>query len=248
MMILLQHISLLAVLTLMMFPILFFQSKYAVTNVVTDLPIMVLINLVLMLSFLEHEIRRNQYRSILLLVIAAISVFSAFFRVIPLPMGITMAFLLPIASGVVFGPTFGFIIGQLSMLVGGVFMGAFGPWMPYQAILMGIVGYYAGFLFHRIGTKYLGIPVVLYAFFVSFIYGYWMSITYWPIAVKGMTVPVTWMGKLETYNGLYAITSMVWDASRAVGNIAVFAIFFVPTYELLLRAKNRLVLKGARHL
>ncbi len=225
----------------LLFPIMLFKSEYVVLNLLTDLPIMVLINVLLLIFFLEGEIRRLRHYSIYLLIIAAVSVFSSFFRIIPLPMGITMAFLLPIASGFIFGPCFGFIIGQLSMLVGGLFLGAFGPWLPYQSFLMGFIGFYSGAIFHRFSSKkHSIIPIILYAVLVSFVYGYWMSIGTWPIVVKTMVVPDLWWEKIRTYNGLYFITSFIWDATRAAGNIVVFMIFFRPICELLERAKNRL--------
>lgn len=237
----LHHTLLIGGLFFLLFPILFFQSEFVFSNYVTDLPVLFLLNLILLIYFIEFEVRKYKYQSIFLLIISAVAVFSSFFRIIPLPVGITLAFLLPIASGIVFGEVIGFITGQLSMLVGGIFLGAFGPWMPYQAFLMGVVGFYAGFFFHRRHDKQINrIAIIAYAVITSFLYGYWMSITSWPVVVKDSSVPADWSGKIKLYNEYYLVTSAFWDMTRAAGNIIIFAIFLKPACDLLERAKIRL--------
>jgi energy-coupling factor transport system substrate-specific component len=224
------HLAVLSILYFMMFPVLFFQTTYVLPNMLTEIPVMVFLNLILLMYFMENQIRSYRYRSVLLLVIAAVSVLASFLRMIPLPMGITMAFLIPIVSGVVYGSGFGFIVGQLSMLVGGVFLGALGPWTPYQSFLMGVIGFYAGVFI-----------IVLYVLIVGMAYGYWMSVSYWALAVQDLVVSEEWMQRLKMYTQFYISTSLIWDLTRSVGNILIFVILYSSCKELLERAKDRLI-------
>ena len=236
------HGVLLTILGFLLFPIFYFESQFVLTNLVADLPILVILNLMLLFYFVEYEIRSFKYQSVFLLIMAATAVLASFLRIIPLPMGMTLSFLIPVVSGVVYGERVGFIIGQLSMMIGGVFLGALGPWTPYQTFLMGVVGFYAGFFFHR--WKSSGaiswLCIVLYAGLVSFAYGYWMSVSYWAIAVKNLEVPESWLERIHMYNQFYASTSFIWDFTRMVGNCVLFALFYKASYELLERASRRL--------
>lgn len=236
------HTVLLGVLMFLLVPIVFFQSQFILTNLITDLPILVIINLMLLVYFIENEISRYKYQSVFLLTVAVIAVFASFLRMIPLPMGMTLSFLIPIVAGCVYGQGFGLIIGQLSMLIGGVFLGALGPWTPYQSFLMGIIGFYAGFFFHGCKSKKIfWFGIVPYVVLVSFAYGYWMSVTYWSVAVQNLHVPRSWSGRFEMYNQFYASTSLIWDFTRMVGNMILFGMLYRVSRGLLERANQRLI-------
>lgn len=233
-----KHIMIVLGLLFMFFPVVFFQSNFILVNMVFDLPIIVLLNLFVLILMLQEEALQYKYVSIFLLTVAALAVFSSFFRMIPLPMGISLAYLLPIASGIMLGPVSGFLIGQLSMFVGGVFLGSLGPWTPYQSFVMGCVGFYAGVLF-RPRRKPIFL-VILYAVLANFSYGYWMSLTYWPVAVQNTTVSADWLERVKSYSGFYFSTSFFWDLTGAIGNALIFFIFFKTACQLLERASRRL--------
>ncbi len=232
-----HHFIFVVGLVLFSFPVVFFQSSWSITNMILDLPILLILNILMMILFLETESRKFEYKSILLLVLASVAVLSAFLRLIPLPLGFTLSFLLPMASAIVFGPVFGFLIGQLSMIVSGLMMGSIGPWLPYQSFLMGMMAFYAGVLFHKRNHLFF---VILYASVMSLFYGYWISITYWPIAVMQISHNMNLWEKIISYQQFYLVTSLVWDLTRVAGNIVVFILFYKPTIELLNRAKKRL--------
>ena len=106
----LKHILIVLGLLFLFFPVVFYQSKFILVNMVFDLPIMILLNLFIVILLLQEEVVQYKYSSIFLLTVAALAVFSSFFRMIPLPMGISLAFLLPIASGIMLGPVSGFLV------------------------------------------------------------------------------------------------------------------------------------------
>lgn len=234
----LKYIIILLGIVFLFFPVVFYQSNFILVNMVFDLPIIILINLFILILMLQEEIIQYKYASILLLTLAALAVFSSFFRMIPLPMGISLAYLLPICSGIMLGPVSGFLIGQLAMFVGGVFLGGLGPWIPYQCFVMGCVGFFAGILFKP--NRKPVFLVILYAVLANFSYGYFMSLTYWPVAVQKMAVSSDWVERVQSYSGFYFSTSFFWDLTGAIGNIIIFSLFFSTACQLLSRASQRL--------
>lgn len=206
-----------------------------------DLPILVILNILLLLFMLQEEITCYEYPSIYLLTISALAVFSSFLRMIPLPMGVTLAFLLPVATGTVLGSSSGFLIGQLSMLVGGFFLGGIGPWVPFQCFVMGLVGFISGYIPYSV--KKNRIVVILYSVLIAFFYGYLMSISYWPIAVQNTFFSNLILDRLRMYNGFYFTTSFLWDLIRSIGNVFVFLSLFHVSCNLIQRSKSRLTFK-----
>jgi len=45
-----------------------------------------------------------------------------------------------ILSARVFGPSFGFLLGALSMFLSALITGGFGPWLAYQSFAAGWIG------------------------------------------------------------------------------------------------------------
>lgn len=230
-------------LCILLMPIFGFQKSYTVINMLTDIPIFVVFNLLVCIWFLEVENRKSRLQSLYLLILACVTLFASFLRMIPLPVGFSLSFLIPVSSGIVFGSTFGFLVGQFSMLMGGLMMGAIGPWLPYQSFMMGFIAYYAGFLFH--GRSRNIFSVIVYMIFASLIYGYWLSTSYWPLAIENAEIPETLFGKFESYTKYYVVTSLIWDLTRAVGNIFIFRILFVEVCSLLERGNVRMTRLGS---
>lgn len=225
------------VLFLLLIPIYGFQKNYSILNMLIDLPIFVILNIILCLFFLESEIRKYRHQSLFMLDLACVTVFAAFLRMIPLPAGLTLSFLIPICSGIVFGPIFGFLVGQLSMFIGGMMMGALGPWLPFQCFMMGFLAYYAGAFFENKKSK---TGILIYVSIASLLYGYWLSTTYWPLTMENHVMPDSFLTKLESYTQYYVVTSLLWDLTRVVGNIFIFGILYEEVFELLSRGQRRL--------
>ncbi|MEG0842299.1 MAG: ECF transporter S component [Erysipelotrichaceae bacterium] len=94
--------------------------------------------------FLKYERKKPQARELVFVsILCACSVVS---RVIfyPLP-GFKPIAALTIICGLAFGKEAGFMNGALSALISNLFFGQ-GPWMPFQMISWGIIGYLAGVL------------------------------------------------------------------------------------------------------
>jgi energy-coupling factor transport system substrate-specific component len=223
-------------------PIIGYQADLVLLNLLFDLPILFILNVLLFMFFLYKESMKFRYQSIFLLILACVATLSSFLRIIPLPIGMTLAFFVPVSAAIVFGPSFGFIVGQLSMIISGVFLGAIGPWIPKQAMLMGITAYYAGLLIHDLNIKSSMQKrfAVAFVFVASFVYGFFMSISSWPIMVRNIDMFWTQGEKFRSYTEFYILSSFVWDLTRALGSIFIFAVLFDPMKELFERMKNKL--------
>src|SRR5260370_17534908 len=58
--------------------------------------------------------------------------------------GFSPIYFLVLCAGYVFGTSFGFLAGALSILVSAIAGGGMGPWVPYQVFAVGWVGVAAG--------------------------------------------------------------------------------------------------------
>jgi len=150
--------------------------------------------------------------------------------------------------GYIYGPTFGFLLGALSLLVSALLGGGVGPWLPYQMFATGWVGLLSALLperlLHRLGW---GEPVLLalWGFGLGLGFGAMMNLWFWPFAFApgqsslywqpGMSVGQT----LQRYALFYGATSFVWDLGRAGGNFLLLLLFGGPILRLLRRFRQR---------
>ena len=65
---------------------------------------------------------------------------NAVLRAVPGPAGFAAVFMLPVLCGYLYGATFGFLLGSLSLLVSALIGAGVGPWLPYQMLAVGWVG------------------------------------------------------------------------------------------------------------
>jgi energy-coupling factor transport system substrate-specific component len=192
---------------------------------------------------------------------------NAALRLLPGVLGASPIFFLPICVGFVWGPSFGFLLGAASIAVSALLTGGIGPWLPFQMMTLGWVGLTAGVVGNLtprppllcIGAKERGSNrtsalstqhVVLLALFGAawgFGFGAIMNLWFWPFAAPASPAEsgLYWapgLGLGETvrrYLVFYGATSAVYDAFRAAGNVAMFALFGRPVLLLLLRFRER---------
>jgi energy-coupling factor transport system substrate-specific component len=191
---------------------------------------------------------------------------NAALRLIPGIFGASPIFFLPICVGFVWGSSFGFLLGAASIAVSGLLTGGIGPWLPFQMMTLGWVGLTAGLLPGRrvppspnpslvrgrgelsppSATQSL-IALAIFAALWGFLFGAIMNLWFWPFAAPASPAEsgLYWapgLGVGETvrrYLVFYGATSAVYDAFRAAGNVAMFALFGRPVLLLLLRFRDR---------
>jgi len=218
-----------------------------------EMPLMisVLVGLCLLVLILETQSRTANTRLIALLgVLVAINSALRFLEVgIPGPGGFSPIFVLIILTGYVFGASFGFLMGALTMLVSALITGGVGPWLPGQMLAAGWIGLSAP-LMRRVVVQFnwTDKPQEIYlltAFSIlwGFAYGAIMNLWTWPFIVgpAGQSwMPGIGLGEvLRRYLAYYLITSFVWDLMGAAGNAILFLIFGRPILRALRRFHRR---------
>lgn len=129
-----------------------------------------------------------------------------------------MWFLLILAS-FVYGSSFGFLLGVISMLLSAFLTGGFGPWLPYQIFAAGWIGLIAGALPK---FKKLEIPILaLSSILLAEVFGILMDLQFWPYTFGPKTqlsyIPgAAITDNLHRFFIYHLTTSMAWNVPRAI--------------------------------
>ncbi len=166
--------------------------------------------------------------------------------------GVETVFFLIILAGRVFGPAFGFILGNTGLFASALLTGGVGPWMPYQMFAAAFVGLAAGLLpganaaapRTRRGRAAEVAMLAAYAAVASIAFGLLLNLSFWPFAItQGDLAYVPGGGLGENVPRLIAYsaaTSLGWDLGRA----ATTALLIVLTGPILLRVLRRTARKA----
>lgn len=203
--------------------------------------------LALLLLIIEISNQRLDAKSVALLgVLAALT---AALR----PMGAGAAGIEPmwfilILGARVFGASFGFVLGILSMFVSAILTGGFGPWLAYQMFAAGWIGLAAGTLPHRFGKRLIRgrsevLLLVLFGAVAAFTFGLLMDLQFWPWALGAQTQisysPSASVGANFHHFIIYHFASaMAWDVPRAVLT-SMLMILTAPAVLFALRRTQR---------
>jgi energy-coupling factor transport system substrate-specific component len=213
-----------------------------------DAPLLFALLLVLCLVVVMTAMTGRQMTSKLVALLGILTALNAMLRTIPGPAGFSAMFLLPILAGYCYGPTFGFLLGALSLLVSAFIGGGVGPWMPYQMFSAGWVGMLSGWLPElRQHPKAESIGLAIWGGILGLVFGALMNIWFWPfLASSGGPLPgTTWQpgmsvtSTLRSYLVFYAVTSLWWDLARAAGNALLLLLFGGAILRVLRRFRSR---------
>lgn len=169
---------------------------------------------------------------------------------VPGPGGFSPIFMLIILTGYVFGGQFGFLMGAMTLLVSGVITGGVGPWLPYQMFAAGWVGLSTPLIRSLVsmiggeGRRGEVIALALFGALWGFAYGAIMNLWFWPFAAgpaaQYWTPGVGLIETLRRYLAFYVLTSLIWDAFGAAGNVLLILAFGAPVIRALRRFRDRL--------
>ena len=170
--------------------------------------------------------------------------------------GFSPIFFLVLCSGYVFGTSFGFLAGALSMLVSALAGGGVGPWVPYQIFAVGWVGVAAGLAGHwSRSSRAPGWRDVLVLAGVGGAMGYavgaLLDITDWVPVYRG-NPSLGWVPGMDAATSLvhfarfYVLTSFAYDSFRAVGNVVMVLALGAPVLTALGRLRARLTFEVVR--
>ncbi|MGC4189917.1 MAG: ECF transporter S component [Thermomicrobiales bacterium] len=204
------------------------------------------LSLVAMLVVVSDEVAgASRAKTVALLgVLVAID---ASLRLLPSFLGASPIFPLIILVGAVFGPTMGFQMGTLTLLLSALLTGGIGPWLPFQMIVSGWVGLSAGWLPHcRSERMRVGVLTVFGAVW-GLLFGVLMNLWFWPFSAPGVEADVglywtpglSFVETVTRYGRFYLVTSLAFDAFRAVGNVVLMVVLGASVLRLLERYRRR---------
>jgi energy-coupling factor transport system substrate-specific component len=156
--------------------------------------------------------------------------------------GLEPTFVVIVLGGRVFGRGFGFVLGAVTLFVGALITGGVGPWLPFQMVAAGWVGFFAGTLPPVRGRAEV-LVVAAYAAVVSLAFGLVMNLWFWPFAAYGPEVSYV-AGDSFAANGaryllFFVTTSLPWDLGRAVLCLVVILLAGASLLRALRRAARR---------
>ncbi len=229
----------------------FFQTGVSASGTMAmahanDAPLIFVLLLVLCLAAVFSSLTGGQMTSKLVAVLGILTALSAVLRAIPGPAGFNAIFLLPILAGYCYGPTFGFLLGALSLLVSALIGSGVGPWLPYQMFATGWVGMLSGWLpeFRR-HRRWEPVMLAIWGGALGLLFGAIMNIWFWPFLAGGSDAGQSWQPgmsiwpTLRNYLAFYVATSLWWDMARAVGNALLILLLGRPVLAVLRRFRSR---------
>lgn len=214
-----------------------------------DAPLVFALLLTLALLVFVLELTREGLNAKTVSLLAVVTVAAAVLRLPTLPAGASAFFFLVILGGYAFGPRLGFLLGAGAMFVSAFAVGGFGPWLPYQMFAAGWVGMTAGWLGVAFGPALAGrrrvelAALAVFAALWGFLFGAIMNVWFWPYVALGEDLswePGLGLGEtLRHYWSFYVLTSLGWDAWRALAGVVLILAAGRPTLDLLLRYRDR---------
>lgn len=211
-----------------------------------DAPFMTIVIVVFCLGAILATQSSGEMNSKTVAVLGILTAVNAVIRAVPGPAGFSLVFVLPILCGYVYGATFGFLLGTLSILASALIGGGVGPWLPYQMLATGWVGLSSSWLpdmrrWSKVEALILGLWGVIW----GFVFGLIMNIWFWPYVYQPQQAQIYWqpgmsLGQtLRHYALFYMLTSFWWDMGRAVANALLTWLFGPAILKLLRRFQAR---------
>lgn len=210
-----------------------------------DAPLLFAVLIVLCLGAVLGNLLGSGFSSKTIAALGVLSAVNAVLRAIPGPGGFSAMMILPILAGYCYGPTFGYVLGALSMAVSALLGAGVGPWLPYQMFAIGWVGQSSAWL-PRVRRPKVEVGLLAaWALLWGILFGLVMNLWFWPFLFDASQGGMYWQEGLSAVEGLkryltyYTVTSLWWDLGRATGNVILVVLFGGPILKLLRRFGRR---------
>ncbi len=181
--------------------------------------------------------------------VALLGILAACFAALRVPSpginGFEPEWFLLILAARVFGRGFGFVLGAVAFFASALITGGVGPWLPFQMLAAGWVGFGAGCL-----PPLRGLPerllLAAYGVVSALVYGVLTNFWFWPF-VGGTTTTYSFVPGLGTVANLHRFilfdltTSMGFDLTRAATCAVLILVLGRPVLAALRRASHRAV-------
>ncbi len=142
--------------------------------------------------------------------------------------GIEPMWFVLILSARVFGASFGFLLGIISMFASALLTGGLGPWLGYQMFAAGWIGMAAGLLPKRISGKSEIAMLLVFGALAAGTFGILMDLQFWPWAL-GSNTQLSYIpgGSISENFGRFITfhfaSAMAWDIPRAIFTCVLIA-------------------------
>jgi energy-coupling factor transport system substrate-specific component len=165
--------------------------------------------------------------------------------------GFSPIFFLILCAGYVYGSSFGFLAGSMSLLVSALATGGVGPWLPYEMFAAGWVGAAAGLLVAQSTSpprRWRLLVLAAAGIALGYAYGAATDVYDWSVFYRGVP-QLGWSPGLSAgeavrhYVRFYVSTSLVWDSFRAAGNALMVLALGPAVVAAMARFKARFTLK-----
>jgi energy-coupling factor transport system substrate-specific component len=158
--------------------------------------------------------------------------------------GIEPMWFVLILSARVFGPSFGFMLGTLSMFLSAILTGGMGPWVAYQSFAAGWIGLGVALIPRKVRGRRELLLLTIYGIFAAEFFGIAMDLQFWPWALGADTQLSYQAGaplgeNLSRFFSYHFLSAMAWDIPRAIFTASLIAIAGRPILHTLLRAHTR---------
>jgi energy-coupling factor transport system substrate-specific component len=142
--------------------------------------------------------------------------------------GIEPMWFVLILSARVFGASFGFLLGIISMFASALLTGGLGPWLGYQMFAAAWIGMAAGLLPKKVSGRNEIAMLLLFGALAAGTFGLLMDLQFWPWALGGNTQLSYIPGGSQNENFARFITfhfasAMAWDIPRAIFTCVLIA-------------------------
>jgi energy-coupling factor transport system substrate-specific component len=213
-----------------------------------DAPLVTLLLTLLCLVVVVANFTSRQMSARSVAVLGVLSAVNAALRAVPGPAGFSAVFFLLSLCGYVYGSTFGFLMGVLSLLVSALIGGGVGPWLPYQMFASGWMGLTSGWLPDLRRWRWAELLMLTaWTALWGLIFGAIMNLWFWPYISAAQAGPEqSWaaglpaLAALRRYAAFYLSTSLWWDVWRAAGNAGLI-LFLGPALLKVLRRFERVL-------
>lgn len=219
----------------------------------TDAPFVFALILPVVIAVVLSELHSGGIDTKALAMLGVLSAIGAAIR--PMGAGVagleTMFFLLVLA-GRVYGPGFGFVLGNTTMFASAILTAGIGPWLPFQMMAAGWVGLGAGLLPDTIGGRPMrrGAEIAVLAVYgvvAAYAYGFLMNMWFWPFSI-GTDTALSFVPGDAVWSNLHrfvlftlATSTLGWDTGRAITT----AVAIVVLGPVVLATLRRAVRKAA---
>jgi energy-coupling factor transport system substrate-specific component len=158
--------------------------------------------------------------------------------------GIEPMWFVLILSARVFGSSFGFLLGVISMFLSAMVTGGIGPWLGYQCFAAGWIALGVKIVPRKIRGAWEIAALALYGAVAAEFFGIAMDLQFWPWAT-GVDSQLSFVAgapllqNLSRFLSYHFLSSMAWDIPRAIFTSSFILVAGASILATLRRAQHR---------